>query len=449
MTTDLRDELHALAERRPAAVPPPDLWRRGVRRRRLVRTAAAGVVVVAVTLGVVATSVGLGALRTSPPAPADSQPERAVPDRLETPSPWLDGTEGEPPGRLAVIMGAERRTGWRGEVVNGWVGVSASTGEYRFLDLPGAVDVGAEDLFGAEADPALSPDGRVVAYWLEHPQNPDWVGGFAAYDTVSGDVARHRVPSRLGIAPETLEWTGPDQVLVGHGVVTDREGSSTGWSGRPTVLWSPRTGETTEVDGLQPLLVDSVWPTGSGFATLRGRKVALRLPPTGRADRVVRVRTNGDILGGTVNPDATRVAFLPHTPDSSVRRLLVGAMPPDDADGDVVPTAVLRADLDLYHLVGWKDAEHVLVRGALRTPEGWFAGVYAVDVRTGAHELLVRETRVSWIGSPDYADALWSRATVARPGPDRAYDPRWVAGAAVLVAGGLVVLVGWRRRARH
>jgi hypothetical protein len=447
VTTDLRDELHALAGRRPAAVPPPDLWRRGVRRQRRVRTAAAGVVVAAVALGVLGTSVGLDALRTPPPAPAGGLADGAIPDRLETPSPWLDGTAEEPPGRLAVIMGAERRTGWRGEVVNGWVGVSARTGEYRFLDLPGAVEVGAEDLFGSEADPALSPDGSAVAYWLVHPENPEWVGGWAVYDTVSGDVVRHRAPGRLGIAPEALEWTGRDRVLVDHGVVTERDGGSTGWSGRPSVLWSPRTDETTDVDGSQPMLVDSVWPTGSGFATVQGRKVALRQLPDGRADRVLRVRTDGDIYGGTVNPDGTRVAFLPFRSDLSARQLLVGEVPP--AGDDPVGTRSLPVGVDLHGLVGWKDDEHVLVRGALRTPEGRFVAVYAVDVRTGEHELLVSETRVSWIGSPDYADELWSGATVARPGPERAYDPRLLAGTVVLAAAGLPLLLGWRRRARR
>lgn len=449
MTTDLRDELHALAQRRPAAVPPPDLWQRGVRRRRRVRTVAAGVVVAAVTLGVLGTSVGWEALRTSPPEPSGALSEAAIPDRLETPSPWLDGTAEEPPGPLAVVAGAERRTGWRGAVVNGWVGVSARTGEYRFLDLPSAVDVGAEDFFSSEADPALSPDGRAVAYWLVHPENPEWVGGWAVYDTVSGEVVRHRVPSRLGIAPDTLEWAGRDHVLVEHGVVTQREGSSMGWTGRPTVLWSPRTGETTEVPEVGPLAVDSVWPTGSGFATVQGRRLVLREPSAGRADLELKVRTGGDHRGGTVGPDATTVAFLPHESDLSTRRLLVGEVPPDPEDGASVETQPLPVGVKLYELVGWRDPEHVLVRGALRTQEGRFSGIYAVDVRTGSTELLVSETRISWIGAPDYADELWSRATVARPGPDRAYDPRWVAGAGVLLAGSLALLLGWRRRARR
>lgn len=443
MTTDLRDGLHDLADGRPAAVPPPDLWRRGVRRRRRVRVVAAGVTVAAVATGVLLTTVGLDAVRTSDPVPVDTPGAGAIPDRLHTPSPWLDGTEDEPPGALAVIAGAERRAGWRGTVVNGWVGVSASTGEYRFLDLPGAA-APEDDWY--EADPVLSPDGRAVAYWLAHPENAGWVGGWAVYDTVSGDVARHRVGSRLGLASETLAWTEAGTVLVEYSVVTDRGGDGFGSRGRPMVLWSPETGEVEEPED-DPAPVSSVWPTGHGFATVDGKKVVLRDAVTGRTDLRLEVRTSRDVNDGTVNADVTAVAFLPQTPDSSVRRLLVGEIPAD-VDVGVVPTAMLPVDLDLHQLIGWQDTHHVLVRGALRTPGDRHAAVYAVDVRTGAHELLVRETRDSWIGSPDYADDLWARATASRPAPDRAYDPRLVVVAGGLVAGALALRVLRRRRAR-
>ena len=447
MTTDLRDELHALAERRPPAVPPPDLWRRGVRRQRRVRAVVGGVVLAAVTLGVLGTAVGRDALRTTPPSPAGTVADGAIPDRLHTPSPWLDGTEGEPPGPLAVIAGAERRTGWRGEVVNGWVGVSAGTGEYRFLDLPGAVDLGAEDFLGSEADPALSPDGRAVAYWLTHPERPEWVGGWAVYDTVSGDVVRHRVPSRLGLMPETLEWAGNGTVLVEYSVVTQRSSDSFGGRGRPMVLWSPATGEVAKPDD-DPTPVGSAWPTTRGAATLDGTKIVLRDVRTGEVEVRFDIRTGRDVEGGAIDPDGAMVALLPQTADLAVRTLLVGQVPPEADDGVVVPTAPLRVGIVMYDLLGWQDADHVLVRAALPGPVRRFAGVYAVDVRTGTRELLVRETRENWIGSPDYADELWTRALVSRPGPDRAYDPRWLAGAGVALAGGLALL-SWRRRARR
>ena len=448
MTSDLRDGLHDLAERRPPAVPPPDLWRRGVRRQRRVRAAATGVVLAAVTLGVLGTAVGWDALRTDAPSPAETQADGAIPVRLHTPSPWLDGTEGEPPGPLAVIAGAERRTGWRGEVVNGWVGVSAGTGEYRFLDLPGAVDLGAEDYLGAEADPALSPDGRAVAYWLTHPENERWVGGWASHDTVTGEVVRHRVPSRLGLMPETLEWAGNGTVLVEYSVVTQRSSDSFGGRGRPMVLWSPATGEVAKADD-DPTPVGSVWPTTRGVATLDGTKIVLRDAGTGEVEARFDIRTSRNVNGGAIDADGTMVALLPQTADLSVRTLLVGQVPPEAGDGVVVQTEPLRVGIEMYDLLGWQDPDHVLVRAALPGPVRRFAGVYAVDVRTGTRDLLVRETRESWIGSPEYADVLWSRPLVSRPGPEPARDPRLVAGAGVLLVGGAAALLLWGRRARR
>ena len=84
--------------------------------------------------------------------------------------------------------------------------------------------------------------------------------------------------------------------LVDHGVVTERDSGSMGWSGRPTVLWSPRTDKTTEVDASQPLSVTSVWPTGSGFATVQGRKVVLRLRGGDVAGTVTGTADDGALL---------------------------------------------------------------------------------------------------------------------------------------------------------
>ncbi|HEX4976497.1 MAG TPA: hypothetical protein VFV40_01405 [Nocardioides sp.] len=447
MSTDLRDGLHALAQRRAPAVAPPDLWRRGVRRQRRVRLATTGLVLAAVTLGVVGTAVVGDALRTAPPPPAGTRAEGAIPDRLHTPSPWLDGTQGEPPGPLAVIAGAERLTGWRGTVVNGWVGVSAGTGEYRFLDLPGAVDLGAEDMLGSETDPSLSPDGTAVAYWLTHPENADWVGGWASYDTVTGEVVRHRVPSRLGLSPETLEWVGNDTVLVEHSVVTQRSSDSLSATGRPLVLWSATTDALVRPAD-DPVPVGSVWTTSRGIATVTGRRVELRDAGTGEARARFAVRPRRDVQDGAVDADGRAVALLPHSSQLSVRTLLVGELPRDGTRGSVA-VEPLRVGVELYAVLGWKDAEHVLVRGALPGSTRRYGGIYAVDVGTGRRELLVRETRENWIGSPVYAAELWARPPVSRPAPDRAYDPRWLAGAGVAAVGSLVLLVRWRRRARR
>ena len=265
------------------------------------------------------------------------------------------------------------------------------------------------------------------------------------YDTVSGNVVRHPVRRPLGIAPETLTWTGPDRLLVAHGVVTERDGSSTAWRARPSVLWSPSTGTSVEVAGRKSLTVDSAWPTREGFATLHEKRLVLREQREGRALERLRVDTDDDVQGGAVDADATRVVLLPHTSDLYVRRLILGEITPTSGQDGVVDASTLPVDLDLFEIIGWRDRDHVLVRGALRNEQGRFAGIYAVDVRTGDSDLVVQELRENWTGSPDYADDLWSRATVARPGPERAYDPRWVTGAGGALVGGSALLL-WRRR---
>jgi hypothetical protein len=451
MTTDLREQLHALAEQRPPSAPPPDLWRRGTRRRRVRRAAAASAVVAALSLGAVLSTVGLDAVRTPSPPPAAPGADAAIPDRLQTPSPWLGGTEGDPVGPLAVIAGAERRTSWWGSG-NGWAGVSAATGEYRFLDLPGAVQAG-DDWIVDEADPVLSPDGRWVAYWLAHPQRATWVGGWAVYDTVTGDVVEHRIESRLGLTPDGLAWLEDGRLFAQHGVVTQRRRDGASASGRPPVVWSPQTGRA-DTAWTQPMLLDSAASTDRGLVTVSGTRLAVRDLTTGRPEGRLRLAAAADLRDIAVSPDGTEVVALPQESDWTVSRLLVGALPagavPRGKDGADVAMRMVRLDLDAYEVLGWRGPGQVLLRAGLAGgPDSRYAGVYAVDVRTGEHELLVRETRENWLGSPDYADDLWSRATVARPGPQWAPDPRWVATGGTVLAGAIAWFVLRRRRARR
>ncbi|MCW2794154.1 MAG: hypothetical protein JWO76_3252, partial [Nocardioides sp.] len=133
--TTLHDRLSRLADEAPVALPEPGLWQRGRRYRRRRRAGTLAIVGAAVlALGVLA---GTTWQRSSVdgPQPANSAP--ALPDRIWSPSPWLEGTDdaGEL-GQLAAIIDAERGS-WIGKSP-GLVGVSATTGEYRFLDLPDA-----------------------------------------------------------------------------------------------------------------------------------------------------------------------------------------------------------------------------------------------------------------------------------------------------------------------
>ncbi len=107
MATDLRDRLHDLADRTPRTPPPPDLWSRGVRRRR------ASQVGTSVLLAALVLILGVGAWswRTSRQDVTPAAPRGAphLPDRFFTPSPWLPSFDGPPGDLVTVVRGRAAR----------------------------------------------------------------------------------------------------------------------------------------------------------------------------------------------------------------------------------------------------------------------------------------------------------------------------------------------------
>ncbi|MGZ3527302.1 MAG: hypothetical protein ACXVAO_06330 [Vulcanimicrobiaceae bacterium] len=191
--TTLHDRLADLVDDLPTPPPGDDLWERGRRFHRLRRGGTLAIVATAV-LALVAIA-GLTWQRSSAPSPAPTPAGSPVglPDRFYPPSPWLPGTDDAGPlGRLIAVVQAERG-GWGG-TRQGVVGISASTGDYRFLDLP--------DLAGGAV---LSADGRHVAYWVTGAVSGSAhvgsapVVGVAVYDTVTGHVERQVVPTEHGL----------------------------------------------------------------------------------------------------------------------------------------------------------------------------------------------------------------------------------------------------------
>jgi len=137
LTGDEGDGLHDPAARRPAA----------------------GATAAVVAAGVLLTTVGLATVRTADPAPVDTPGSGAIPDRLHTPSPWLEWTEGEPPGTLAVIAGADApsRTGWRTPGTPAGSGGGVRHGHRRRRAAPG------RQVAGCSSSTASSPTGRGAA----------------------------------------------------------------------------------------------------------------------------------------------------------------------------------------------------------------------------------------------------------------------------------------------
>lgn len=456
MTTYLRDELARLAEEAPPSAPPGGLWERGIRRRHRRRVLAAGVATTAIVLGAAVAPVGLDVLRGPRPVPATPGSSAALPEQLYVADPRTPGTAEEGPlGRLAVILGAERHRGFWGRYENGTVGVSATTGEYRFLDLPDRVVEGDRWLNGAE--PVLSPDGRHVAYWLRHPDEPTWVGGYAVYDTVSGEVVRREVPGERGVLSQELAWTGPDALVVQYAVVSMRGTSSMASRTQAPVMWWPDRHQTYPLESLGDREISAISPTRSGFGVFSGSRLSLAnrhgsvSGPEGRslpgAVRFVRGQVGHD--RATLSPDARTVVLLPQSAALLSRRLLVGAV---EVAGDQVGRGPdvrprpLPVGLEMVDLLGWKDAEHVVVRGVRPGTAGTRASAYSVDVRTGEHEPVIDEHPGNWAPRADYADVLWARSPLPRPAPGDVLDPRVPAGgAAAALVLAVVALRRWRR----
>src|SRR5262245_59517516 len=180
--TRLQDRLADLAEDAPPPRPAPELWDRGLRYRRRRWTGTAVVAAVAaVALLVLGTATWL---RSSSDEPLPAGSPAAMPDHLYAASGWLPGTDRAGPlGPIAALVPTVRHT-WTGDE-NGVVGVSATTGEYRFVDLPGlAVDDALDGSW------SLSPDGRFIAYLYRDDGAhvaPGAATGVALYDTSTGD----------------------------------------------------------------------------------------------------------------------------------------------------------------------------------------------------------------------------------------------------------------------
>ena len=330
---------------------------------------------------------------------ADGAP--AIPREIVVPPPDLPSTgEAGPIGPLAVVFGAGRTADTASGLRSGLVGVSAMTGEYRFVDLPGR----AYAEHGGVTFVELSPRGRRIAYRIG---TPDRVDGFASLDTVTGQVDVRRIPSRFGLSARVVTWVSERTVLLRY-AKTQRSGDGGLEPGRTTyVRWTP----------------------GGPFRRV-GRPAAT----------VVRWQRYG-VLNTEVSPGGTRAAG--HLGAGPQLHLVVA----DSLRPPVRPRR-LRVGMPVWLILRWADERHLLVRAGRRPDR---VGVHRVDVVTGETELLVREDVGRTSPPPRYASELWAAPTVERPTPDpagageRVADGRtWVVAA--LTGTGLLLGIALGRR---
>jgi hypothetical protein len=472
----LREAFDALAERAPdfdaTAAASGRTWIQAKREQHRARAGVAGAVVLILLAGAALTVLAGTGERTQPSkAPAYHPSTLAIPDRIWTPSPWTPGTDNAgPPGPLALLSYAPRHTSWFHTDQSALFGVSAATGTYRFLDLPDA-----DQRDGSAATVALSPDGTSIGFWtLGHTSgrpggNADT--GFAVYDTVTGTVTTHSVPTRYGLDPSWMTWTADSSRLCLDYSQWDTEASDGGFaSGGAAECWNPRTEATTTLGSAfgslgQAPARDRQGLTRfvpSGESTSAGDTLDTVDPSTGRASQLTLSRPG--MLGAMRSPNGSVLAYEDASTtrpagdvvstdgfDGAGAALLLVARAPD-APAAVWPASVLHLNSRMSQIVGWIDATHLLVEiHSPRINELYGPAQYvSVNVVSGQ---LTTVIHASADLSMTFATALLGHRFVQGKAPPSRFDPRIVpvaVGSVLLLAllvGG--ALLGRRLRVRR
>lgn len=444
MATSLRDRLTELSAAAEPGSPPPDLWRRGRRRQAAARIGTTVLVVVLVGL------VGLTGWAwqdNRDNGPADVQGAPQLPDRIFEPSPWLPAFNG-PPGALVAIMQAQRKSLTR--TAEGVVGITASSSRYGFLQLPHLAELPGDNA-------VVAPDGRHVAYWVagraQASPNTQIAGatvtGVAIYDTVTGRAQTSSIPTRHGLAPGGLLWTGDDTLVFAAGQTRAGDGNSL------------RSGSSTTDAPPQVWRVDSPGPTrlrisghagrGLFFGTnnsdrlvltdqdRRARMVALGHPATGMR--------SGGVPVVAVSPGLRRVAAIRGDSSPTVIRIARLRVAPDgriSALGSGTPTRSSRYS----GILTWLDDDHVVAvrlnrfRPSVTTRVT--SAIVEIDARSGRTRTLIDPVPFRDV---DFAGDLLSAHVVHAEPPPRPWGPRVELSMILPVAAVLGILL-WSYRVR-
>jgi hypothetical protein len=435
---DVVDRLERLAAHAPGgAIDPDAVWTHGRRRRRVRLGAALAAVVAVGLLGTTVTPLLVD--RVQRVEPADPGEGMVLPNVIRQPGGWEPAFPAAP-GRLSAV-GVGSRSGLLGDRNAVW-GVSAATGESRFLDLPGSLELG---------QPALSHDGSRVAYWIATTADVDALGqagesamladGVAVLDLETGERDAWTVDSDHGLwiggmawAGDVLWWSAGPARAQGDGALVARSKTRT---------WDLDTGERddTPSSAQRRVSANGVGDAPNGFVEQVGaRRVQL---VSGAADpTVIRLAlpdgtpATAGTTQAAVSPDGSRLAglLMPDRSRSDDSRLPVVAG--ELRGGDVTLSRVVGAEAQA--VLGWRSPTQVVVASVddveagrpQRANRAW-----TLDVTTREQEPLLAFSG----NTPQVAADAWAGGVIAAPDAPFAPDPR-IVGLGLLVA----AFVGWR-----
>lgn len=410
MSHDLREAFHELAghadvssRRAEPSVRSDQLWSQGrrARRRRAVRSALVAGVVLLLAGSVIPPVVEEMTGSTAPATYDDAG--LAVPDQVWTPSSWAPTADEEhPPGPLAFVGRAPRRSPWLVSEDEEWFAVSAADQSYRWLDLPGRSTDHPDWV-------TLSPDGRRIGYFLSGSPSgrvvQSEIVGYAVYDTVTGEVTERRVHTKHGLSadPWHLVWApGSDRLVATYGQYQKMIGAS---RFSVTEAWDPDDGSVTILQSSAAYGVDQFGPGPDGAVVgWRRNKLSVVSVSTAEESRV-QVRRGPSHMQPSpprYNPSGTRLAFIDGRPmrdGGSVAALHVAELRPD---GSVGPVRELAPAWMAEIVLGWTDDRTVLVTAQRFNYRGLEAAptlILAYDVVAG--------TVSRAIARPGESQALW------------------------------------------
>ena len=338
-------------------------------------------------------------------------------------------------------------------------GVTASEGEYGFLDLPGLGD-----------SAVLSPDGTHIAYWLAgrtsgspHTSDGPAVSGIAIYDTGTGAVARQPIATVHGLSPNELTWASEGRLFYDYnqwrGGDGDSARSQSESDGEAAGTWDEATGTFRSLTLTDNIYFDEAESSpGSPLILSGSHDDVYSVYDLGHPSRS-RSFTWGDVGSTenslTLNSASDRFAAVSGGPYGQVKQpntVVAGGFPsgPDPAHPRLTFPVVPRSG-HTFRVLAWLDRHHValLRQDPLGGGEVTFR-IDRLDVRTGAATTLVHDLPITALDVQFAADLLSSPSAHASP-PPSARSPRvelgwWIVGS-FLGLGLLLLAVRSSRRA--